>query len=72
MKAKVITIDVVFLKGDWHVQWPDGSVSVKISPEEAIKEIRQEERKRAKKNPSDLTAAVINWYNTPPGFKAPK
>jgi hypothetical protein len=71
MKAQVQTISVVFLKGDWHIQWPDGSVWVKTSAEEAIAEIRKADAKRAKKNPSVLTASVINWFGTPEGWKPP-
>lgn len=72
MKASVKTISVVFHKGDWHIQWPDGSVTVKTTPEEVISDIRKVEAKRAKKNTSVLTACVIDWFNTPSGFKAPK
>ena len=71
IKANVQTVDVVFFRGDWHIQWPDGSVTVKTTPEEVVRDIKKVDAKRAKASP-DITATLINWFNTPPDFKAPK
>lgn len=70
-KVNARTVDVVFFRGDWHIQWPDGTVTVRITAEDAMKDIKAVSEKIAKKSDA-IEAVVINWFNTPEGFKVPK
>ena len=74
MKANVITIDIVKLRksGDVAICYHDGSIQVTDTPEHAIALVKERERRRAKRDPNNLTAAVVNWYGFGDDFTPPK
>lgn len=74
MKANVTTIDIVRLRksGDIAVCFPSGWVEITDTPEAAIEIVRTHERKRAKRDPHNLTAALVQWYGFGDDFQPPK
>lgn len=74
MKANVQTIDIVRLResGDVAICYPDGSVQITDTPERALVFVKEREAKRAKRDPHNLTAAVVTWYGFGDNFTPPK
>lgn len=71
-EVQIKKVEVVFFRGDWVIQWHDGSVTVKASAEDAITEVKKANQRQAKKNPSAVAVFVIDWFNTPPDWTPPK
>jgi hypothetical protein len=74
-KVERRTISVVRRKdvepNEWLVEWPLGEVTVALTPEQAMGQIRAWAAKIAKRLDAVIVAS-INWYNADPDFDPPR
>lgn len=76
-QAKIVrrTVSVIRRKdvepAEWIIEWPLGEITIALSPEEALRDIKTWAGKLSKRLGKNVIT-MIDWYNVPPGFEEPR
>ena len=54
---------------EWIIEWPDGSIEVKLSAQDVIAAVRLHDARTARRTGRSVTTA-LDWYG-PEGFAPP-
>lgn len=72
-KAEMQSVEITFYSdiNEWHIEWPEGVVTIAETPGGAFRAVKRRDAKRAKGS-SAFIMTRITWHNVPADFVPPK